>query len=383
MRVCNQLCVFIAIAVNIGIFGGNHASAATPYFGRAILVGMDLTFGSVVTVDSFDSSDPNASDNGEYSPTLAKDTAIVAIATARPLNIGNAKVAGYVSTVNSSLTLGPGGSVGDRSWLTAGTNGIQPGHHLTNSPIYRPQVQLPFTNGLSPLVNGTITTTNGVEAYSYLFDSGDYAVDVLSGKIFVRGQARVLVRTAINVSGNGKIEILEGASLIIYCAGESVDLSGYGVINRTKRASNFQYFGVGYSEIRIAGSGMIGCIYAPDAALSIWGGGGSVNSSFIGSFVSNSLYVNGRASFHYDEALGKFGPTWEYPILHLAITTQGTNGLLRVIGPPGTSYTLQSTTDTSATNWHDFWSSRISAAGFEEFPIFLSFPTRFFRTMHP
>jgi hypothetical protein len=114
----------------------------------------------------------------------------------------------------------------------------------------------------------------------------------------------------------------------------------------------------------------------PGCRRRIYDWGLTIDGRFSGSFLSSP-------EFHYDEALGKFAPTWEYPTLHLAITKQGTNGLLRVMGPLGSSYTLQSKTDPSATNWHYFWSSKIDATGFDEFPILLSFPARFFRTVHP
>lgn len=384
MKVFNQLCVVLALALAMAIPGANRAFAATPYFGRAILVHDSLTFGSAVTVDSFDSSDTNASVNGTYSPALAQDAAVVAVATDTPVDIRNVKIAGYVSTVSPSLTIGIAGSVGDRSWLEAGSHGIQPEHHLITSPIYMPPVQLPFTNGASPVSNVIITTTNGVETYDYAFDSGLYETSTLSGKISVRGHARVLVTSSIAITGTGKIEIMDGSRMEIYCAGESTTIGGNGVINRTGLARNFLYFGLpSNTQLLVSGeAGLIGGIYAPQADITISGGGLSM-PVLVGSFVSKTLYVNARGSFHYDKALGISGPGWENPLLLLSLTTDGTAGTMRVTGPPGESYTLQFQENVSGTNWQDLQGGSLDEAGADEFFIHSTAQTRFYRVRLP
>ena len=57
-----------------------------------------------------------------------------------------------------------------------------------------------------------------------------------------------------------------------------------------------------------------GGIYAPNAALRMSGGGSSIQN-FVGACVVRSITVNGHYSFHYDEALGRFGPPSDYVLI--------------------------------------------------------------------
>ena len=57
----------------------------------------------------------------------------------------------------------------------------------------------------------------------------------------------------------------------------------------------------------------IGTIYAPNADLSL-GGGGNNTYDFIGASVSNTVSMNGHFNFHYDEALANMNGGGNYVI---------------------------------------------------------------------
>src|SRR5207302_5330577 len=62
-----------------------------------------------------------------------------------------------------------------------------------------------------------------------------------------------------------------------------------------------------------ANSPFTGCVYAPNATLTLRGTN-SVAASVIGSFVGNRVRINGHVALHYDESLRRSGP---YEVLSL------------------------------------------------------------------
>src|SRR5882672_783086 len=63
-----------------------------------------------------------------------------------------------------------------------------------------------------------------------------------------------------------------------------------------------------FAKLSLSGNGQFtGAIYAPNADLSLGGGGNEV-WDFVGSSVTRSVTLNGHYNFHYDEQLEKSGP---------------------------------------------------------------------------
>jgi hypothetical protein len=81
---------------------------------------------------------------------------------------------------------------------------------------------------------------------------------------------------------------------------------GQGILNENANATNFFYFGLpGNTNLSMRGNGSFtGVIYAPDAALTISGGGSDV-MDFVGASVTSTVTMNGHFNFHYDENLGR------------------------------------------------------------------------------
>lgn len=180
-----------------------------------------------------------------------------------------------------------------------------------NIPSYTYKTPISYTYLQKTSTNIVVTTTS----YDYILDSYDYVVNNLSGSVYVRGNARLLVKNSIQLSGKDTIVIGPNGSLKLYMAGTNARISGNGIVNKNGNAMNFQYYGLdSNTSIDISGNGeFIGVIYAPNASLFLRGGGNNVED-FIGAIVANNITMNGHFSFHYDENLARQGPSRRYLI---------------------------------------------------------------------
>lgn len=163
-----------------------------------------------------------------------------------------------------------------------------------------------------PTTNVASVTT---QTYDYVLDSYDYTIGTLSGKVYVRGRARLIVTDSISFKGQDVLIIGPNGSLTIYMKGASTDIAGNGVINSSGKAENLQYYGLdSNTSISIHGNGgFTGAIYAPNANFQL-GGGGNNNQDFIGASVTATVVMNGHFNFHYDEYLSKLGPKSLYEL---------------------------------------------------------------------
>jgi hypothetical protein len=276
---------------------------------------IDMT-GNGSGTDSFDSTNPLYSTNGMYDPTRARDNGDVATNSGltNSIGVGNADIKGHLETgPGGTASVGANGTVGSLAWHNAGNNGIEPGWARDDMNIYLPDVQLPFTGGAFAPVSGTVTGA----VYKYLLTGGDYEISSLtlgsSERLAVTGNATLLVDGNVTITGG--IDIMPGGSLKLYVAGPSATIGGTGV-NNTGRATNFVYFGLpGNTSLTLPSNGdFVGCIYAPEVALKL-SGGGSTMLHFVGACVARSIKVNGHYTFHYDEALRGSGQWQDFVII--------------------------------------------------------------------
>ncbi len=267
--------------------------------------------GNNILTDSFDSLDSNHNTNGRYDPNKRKDNGDVATNSGLidSLNIGNANIFGRIATgPNGSHRIGNNGAVGTIAWQES-NSGLQPGYHQDDMNVEFPDVQEPFSGGAFTPGGETI----GGVTYKYVLANGNYELGSLSmsadDKMLVTGNATLYVPGDVSISGNAYVQISAGAVLKLYVAGASASLTGNGVVNQAGNATNFYYYGLpGNTSLSISGNGeMIGVVYAPNANLSLSGGGNS-DTDFSGASISKSAKMNGHFKFHYDEALAKHGP---------------------------------------------------------------------------
>ena len=262
--------------------------------------------GNNVTTDSFDSGDPNFSDNGLYpfnNPEKRKKNGDVATNAGliNSINVGNAKINGKAQTgPNGTVRIGPNG------YVSGGTN--------DDFNVAFPPVRLPPTLGwLLPTLPADVQI-DGVSYRHVILQSGSYYLNQgLAGSLYVgtNVQATLVLTGNTKLTGNSdRIYLAPGARLILFMDAPEFSLKGRGVVNATGRAQNFLYFGTPRNtKLSLGGNAAFtGAIYAPDADFTL-GGGGNDTYDFIGASVTKTVKMNGHFHFHYDENLRRVGPS--------------------------------------------------------------------------
>lgn len=284
--------------------------------------------GNNIATDSFDSSLPAYSIDGKYptgNPSMTRDkgTVITLSTLIDSLNVGNADIKGMVKTgPNGTIAIGPNGSVGSKAWVEGGNNGIQTGYSADDVNLDFPNAVLPSVPSWTALPSlPAIAPVIGVTTYDLVLTTGNYIASSLPDRIYVAPGQQVIVRVtgSVHLSGTDRIDISTNASMAVYMgatSGAAVSFStqGNGNINNVdQNALNFQLYGLPTcTSISMGGNASFtGTIYAPQADLT-WGGGGSTTYDFVGASVAKTDTMNGHANFHYDENLGKRGPSRGY-----------------------------------------------------------------------
>ena len=277
-------------------------SRLDPLFAVAVAAigAIDLN-GKNVTTDSFDSVDPNFSENGLYpvnTPGKRKSNGDICSASTiiNSIEVGNATIHGKAKT-------GPNGTV------AVGKNGQVTGGISDDFNVDFPSVAVPIATWMPPPVGGTV----GSYAYANIFaTSGDYAMTGLSGSIYIGTNVHVRIKMTGNVKmagNNDQIRIAPGGSCKFYMVGASFSVKGQGLVNEDGAAGSFYYYGASSNtSVDFGGNAnFTGAIYAPNADLTL-GGGGSSSYNFIGAAVVKTITMNGHYNIHYDENIRRIGP---------------------------------------------------------------------------
>ena len=245
--------------------------------------------GNGAAVDSYDSSNPLLSTLGVFDPNKLSTNGNV-VSMGGVVNIGN-------HIIKGNLYLGPTATY---SGSTANVTGTI--YHDAN--IDFPDVTLPdVTWQTAPLSLGIHSFTNS----GYYTVSDQYPVVVQPGVTVTLN-----VMTAIEYSPSS-VQIIGGITnsgvANIYLNGPpSLKLSGNTTVNESNRPQNLRFLGLpSLTSVTLSGSAqLVGVIYAPEASVSLSGGGS--NSGLIGSLVCDSFTLNGGYQIHYDEVLATNGP---------------------------------------------------------------------------
>jgi hypothetical protein len=143
-----------------------------------------------------------------------------------------------------------------------------------------------------------------------VLDQDNYEVHELSlngnDQLLVTGtNVTLYIKEDLSMTGNSKIIITPGASLKLFVGGQT-SLAGNGIFNYTLDASHFMYYGLpSNTSIDIKGNASFtGVIYAPQANMSLGGGGNDIYD-VVGATVTKNAVLNGHFNFHYDERLGR------------------------------------------------------------------------------
>lgn len=277
-------------------------------FCLAVLAKQSITLSGNMLIDSFNSLDPNQSTIGLYdSSKRGDDGNIASIASGVSVitDTGNTSIYGHFFTGPSgAVTISGSASVGSIAWVESDDRGIQPGWYSNYFVATIPDAKLPAI-GFTALkqTSGTVNGTN----YNYVLTNGNYKAATLtlsgSARMCINGAVVLYLTNGLTVSGQAYIYLAPGANLTLYL-GSSSTISGQGMVNGTSRAANCSLIGLpACTSIQNSGnSEFIGTIYAPEASVSLTGGG-STTDNFAGSVVANSVTISGAYRFHYDQAL--------------------------------------------------------------------------------
>jgi hypothetical protein len=280
-------------------------------FTAAIVTKSNLDMkGNNTVVDSFDSGNPLASTNGQYTILLRRANADVATDSSivDTLHIANGNIYGRVltgpGTVQSAVQLGQG-AVGDALWNAGAQNRgkIQPGRWAGDFNLNIPDVKEPgFAGSALPTASNGVITLNG----------GTYTSPTAP-----TAPLNITAPTTVWIQAGSSQNILIGtnASLVLYvgttnaAGGDTLDLSGKGYINAPGSANKLQIYGLpSLTTVDLTGNAAFnGTVYAPEADMRGGGGGNNILDTS-GAFIVNSVTLNGHWNFHYDEHLRVNGP---------------------------------------------------------------------------
>ena len=366
-------------------------SAHGQYFGGIIVSNVININGNNVTLDSFDSSDPNHSiwqtamnyhgmPYGLYSDTLSyvsnsfpSHTANALMATdGSIINVGNANIYGYVATApGGAVDIAANGSVGDLNWVYIGNSGVEPGHaYGMNQVFYSKNLPIPTNSAQTnwwpvPVPRGGSTNIGGVSYPLYItnkLNQGNsyayYSMGQLNQNIYINASNVVLYLTnGWSYSLNNTFMLNSNADVQIYTSGNISTVGNAVVDNVANYAKALSIYDVaGYSNLvfSFAGNGIgTGYIYAPSSRVSFAGGGSSAYG-FVGGIFCNILTINGHFNFHFDTALVE---SCSLPVL---ILQQPTNQIAPVNSNP--TFNVQVNGPTPVYQWYFNQTNPISGA---------------------
>ena len=230
-----------------------------------------------------------------------------------------------VASVNSSISLGSGGNI--YGYAKTGSSGSTSGgsvHGLGTTTNDTTRIANDFTATLpdptvpSPSVTNVLAAvpstlplgTHTIASDGRYYYSWGSALGGITANTTITDKVTIIMTgragaDAIRLTGTKTLTLGAAGSVILYTDGD-ISAFGNGIVNSTT-AENFQIYGTGTSSgsqsVAIGGNGnLVAAVYAPNAAVSLRGGGSSGN--VMGSIVGKTIDMNGGTNFHYDEALG-------------------------------------------------------------------------------
>lgn len=336
-------------------------------YSAAVMVkqAINLT-GSDVTVDSYNSSDPVDSVNGQWAASVSGDggDVICINGISNLVSVGNANIYGraYVAS-GSGVALGANGFIGTHAWAAAGNTGTEAGYLVPNTNFPFRNITLPDYSGfLGPVIpGGTAVTTNFEFPSGIPYPVTNYYDSVISGNYFTTNALRNTIVTSPStlVLPNGyaidNLTIVPGASLTVYVGGSnSLSMAGNDIVNQAGLPSAFVvYCTSNVTTLALSGNAQFsGVLVAPYADVKLAGGGNN-NMDFSGAIMANSLSTYGHWNFHFDEALLQEGivpPSPPFGAILLAPTMSASGQFqFYVSGMANSNYVVESSTD--LTDW--------------------------------
>ncbi len=283
-------------------FSSQQMSPFTVALGAVTNINMN---GNKLITDSYNSTNSALSTAGQYDSSKTSTNGSIA-SVGGIVNIGN-------HIIDGNLYLGP------TATYSSGTNQID-GTIYHDYNIQFPPATLPTTDTNGNSISW-INAPGNSSAHDFI--SGGYYWVNDSGTITVEPGVTVTLKVTAQSFSPSSITLKGGitnsGSIVMYddpgSPGGSISVGGNSSGGATgNRPGNFIVFGLAnLSSITLSGtSDFNGAIYAPEATLTMNGGGNAVNVS--GSMIVGQGTDNGHYYLHYDEALGSWaaGPNRGY-----------------------------------------------------------------------
>jgi hypothetical protein len=290
-------------------------------FANGLVAKRTISFsGNSASVDSYNSS------KGAYNAALGggsfnkndNGSAGSLAVTVDALSVGNADIWGHVAvgtSDTSGLSVGSNGTVGPFG-TAQGT--VVASSVTTNFTANFSDTTAPTTSGYAIASLGSDTLPRGGDMPAsdgkYYYSVGGISLSGNSGNVLhIAADKKVVIvltpttGTAVDVKGSASIQLDNSSSTLAIYTEADVSIAGGGAVNSGNPA-NFMLYGTRASSasskqsIAISGNGNLsGVVYAPNAALSIKGGGTS--GGIYGAMIGDTVTLTGNDAFHYDEAL--------------------------------------------------------------------------------
>lgn len=240
------------------------------------------------------------------------------------LDAGNSEIYGYVATGGGTPAFGPNAKVYGEDWAV-GDPDIDSDRVALDFTADLPDVDAPsmsssakddsdadivnLTGGgsiLSGVLANTVTISGGTPDAPLEYHLTSFEMDNKK-KLVIDNDSYVVMRVDGDVDIN-ELDVSAGAQLTMYVNG-NFTISGSDYANANPDASSFVIYGTNNTETKsftLNGSAsMIASVYAPNADLTINGGGNG--DGFSGAAVAKTIELNGGVDYHYDEALAVYG----------------------------------------------------------------------------
>jgi len=305
---------------------------------RAITLKNGIQMSGGAYVDSFDSSDPFKSTNGQYDPTKRQSNGDIGLTNNNNSNLGNTYVYGSVQysgpAIKNTTNVQGGISTPFNATIPATVDPIvsaSPWAQTDNLPQYLGSQlsAIPAFQLLGGVPNYTGYTTSGgnppTTSPALTFTAASGSNDVTSptlikvnGDFTLSGQNTFKIAKPTGGSGtppyyaiiwvtgqfttSGGAQILQDANVkVTWIVDNNISLSGNSYNNQSGLAANTTFIGVGtgHTFTDSGNGGFIGTINTPGFDITISG-----NGTFIGAAIGNTITLSGNGGFHYDQALG-------------------------------------------------------------------------------
>ncbi|MBA4136272.1 MAG: hypothetical protein C0518_03025 [Opitutus sp.] len=281
---------------------------------NAVVAKGNVTFnGNRVSIDAFDSS------VGPWHATtnrLDQATVATTAATNAGLSVNNADIYGSVATGGGTPTVGPSGSILGATSASGLPDNIDPSRVRRDFSYNIPDAVVPSG---TPAPLGAITASVSLPRVGDTPDAdGRYRysaseIDLGNSTLTITDAVDVIVSGDVEIGSNASITITSAssASLGLYAAGD-VSIQGNGAINQSAEPTRMTIYGTRTTaEVAVSGAQSFdlrgnadysGLVYAPNADISLRGGGST--GTFNGAIIGRTATFNGNYNFHYDVQLG-------------------------------------------------------------------------------